>query len=146
MAEALLRHIDSRNFAAFSANIAGQRANPISVEVMKEVGIDLGFGKSVEELRGQSFDFVISLDETTAPKMRENFSVLARETIHWSFENPLTVSDKQPAQRRVFQSVRDQIAQRIRLLAIVHARAEQVMVASTTSHVASTSTVGSNLP
>ena len=133
MAEALLRHIDSTNFAAFSASIAGQRAHPLSVEVMKEIGIDLGPRKSLDELRGQPFDFVITLDETGA---RQNYATLAVETVHWKFENPLTVSEDLIAQRRSFQSVRDQIAQRIRLLAIVHARTEQVVVANSQSRAA----------
>ena len=133
MAEALLRHIDSRNFVACSASIGGQHAHPLSVEVMKEIGIDLGPRRSLDELRGQSFDLVITLDGTGA---RQNYSTLATETVYWKFENPLTVSENQQAQLRAFYSVRDQIAQRIRLLAIVHARTEHVAVASASSHAA----------
>ena len=135
MAEALLRHIDSKNFDAFSADVAGQRVNPLSAEVMKEIGIELGPKKSLDELRGQLFDFVITLDEVSA---RQNYATFATETVHWKFENPLLISEDAQAQRRAFQSVRDQIAQRIRLLAIVHARNEHVVVAGSPARTATT--------
>ena len=127
MAETLLRHIDSRNFEALSASLTGERVHPLSVEVMKEIGMELNPKTSFADLPAQRFDFVITLDEVGA---RENYPSLAPETIHWKFEDPLAASDKTPLQRRAFQSVRDQIAQRIRLLAIVHARVERVVVSS----------------
>jgi protein-tyrosine-phosphatase len=133
MAEALLRRIDSKNFAAFSATITDQRPHPLAVDVMKEIGIELGAGKSLDELRGQSFDFVITLDAG----VQQNYSTLETEIVHWKFENPLTISGTQLAQRRAFQAVRDQIAQRIRLLAIVHTRVEHAVVASLASRSAS---------
>jgi protein-tyrosine-phosphatase len=119
MAEALLAHIDSGNFQGASASLGGQNAHPICVEVMKEFGINLSHRKSLEELRGQHFDFVITLDETSA---RRNYSTLASETVHWRFDDPMACADDQ-AKRKAFQSVRDQIAQRLRLFAIVIARA-----------------------
>ena len=119
MAEALLAHIDSGNFQSSSANLTGQNAHPICVEVMKEFGINLQHRKSLEDLRGQQFDFVITLDELSA---RQNYSTLAIEAVHWRFDDPLAFSDDQ-AKRKAFQSVRDQIAQRLRLFAIVIARA-----------------------
>jgi protein-tyrosine-phosphatase len=127
VAEALLRRIDSRNFEAFSATPAGYRPHPLAVDVMKEIGIDLGSKESADDFGEQRFDFVISLDELSA---RQPNSIVATETVHWKFENPLTVSDDAQVQRRTFQSVRDQIAQRIRLFVIVHARKERVLVAS----------------
>jgi len=119
MAEALLTHIDSGNFQGASATLEGQNAHPICVEVMQEFGISLPNGKSLEELRGQHFDFVITLDETSA---MQNYSMLASETVHWRIDDPLACADDQ-AKRKAFQSVRDQIAQRLRLFAIVIARA-----------------------
>jgi len=120
MAEALLRHIDSRNFEAFSAGTIGQQVHPLSIEVIKEVGIDLGqkTPRVVDEFRNELFDFVITLDEATAMQN----TVTAVETVHWKFDNPLGVSNDPMMQRRSFRTVRDQIAQRLRLFAIVHVR------------------------
>ena len=129
MAETLLRHIDSRNFEAVSGSLTGERVHPLCVEVMKDIGMELGPKRSLEDLPVQRFDIVVTLDEPGT----QNYPTLAPETIHWKFENPLAVSDKQHLQRRAFQAVRDQIAQRIRLLAIVHARAERVVLTATLS-------------
>jgi protein-tyrosine-phosphatase len=88
---------------------------------MKEIGIDLSqkTPRAVEEFSDGVFDFVIALDET-ANNYRHRLT--AAETVHWKFENPLAVSNEPEMQRRVFRSVRDQIAQRLRLFAIVHVR------------------------
>ena len=118
MAEALLAHIDAGNFQGASASFEGQNAHPICVEVMQEFGINLPHGKSLEELRGQHFDFVITLGETSA---KQSYSMLASETVHWRIDDPMACVDD-VAKRKAFQSVRDQIAQRLRLFAIVIAR------------------------
>ena len=122
MAAAFLRHVDSLNFEALSTHMEGQCAHPLSVEVMKEIAVNMS-ERSVDDLQGM-FDVVITMDEVSA---LQSPSVSAKETVHWKFENPLMVSDNPKLQRRAFQSVRDQIAQRVRLFAIVHARTERVM-------------------
>ena len=121
MAEALLRHIDPRNFEPFSAGVTAQPLNPLSAEAMREIGIPLDHKspKTVEEFRDAVFDIVITLDETTAG---QHFSLVTGDTVHWKFDDPLGASSTPEAQRRVFRSVRDQIAQRLRLFAIVHVR------------------------
>jgi protein-tyrosine-phosphatase len=121
MAEALLRLIDSGNFEAFSAGGTCEPVHPLSIEVMKEIGIDLGTlsRRTIDSLREQTFDFIITLDNIAAQQSR---SLNAVETVHWKFENPAAVSHDYEVQRRAFRSVRDQIAQRLRLFAIVHVR------------------------
>ena len=121
MAEALLRHIDCQNFEAVSAVTLSQPLHPISVEIMKEIGVSLGqtTSKTLDELRGQTFDFVITLDEVTA---KQTPFVNSLDTVHWKFESPRAVLDEEETQRRAFRSLRDQIAQRLRLFAIVHTR------------------------
>lgn len=120
MAEALLRHIDSRNFAAFSAGVSCQPVHPLSIEVMKEIGVDLAsmVQKSMDAVREETFDFIITLDDVAA----QNTHLNAAETVHWKFDNPATASSDPEMQRRAFRAVRDQIAQRLRLFAIVHVR------------------------
>jgi len=43
------------------------------------------------------------------------------ERVHWQVDDPLTAPDYEK-QRRLFQSLRDQIAQRVRLFALVQVR------------------------
>jgi ArsR family transcriptional regulator, arsenate/arsenite/antimonite-responsive transcriptional repressor / arsenate reductase (thioredoxin) len=133
LAAAFLRHVDSHNFEAFSINLHTEDPHPLSIDVMREVSISPEALKPVEDLQGEVFDFVITMDELSA---RQSNLVAAGETVHWKFENPLSVSDNPKLQRRAFQSVRDQIAQRVRLFAIVHARNERV-IAPRAAHQAS---------
>jgi arsenate reductase len=120
MAEALLNGLDSMHFEAISAGVDPGAIHPFTVEVMKEIGVDLGgkLPKAVQDLRDQDFDFVITLCDRARLKC-PGFD--GAELVHWQFEDPLAVSD-QTQRIRMFQSLRDQIAQRIRLFALVQVR------------------------
>src|SRR5580698_5584923 len=73
MAEAWVNHFCGDFFEAHSAGLEPGILNPLVVEVMKEVGIDISFKKTqgVLELlkRGESFNDVITVcDEASAEK------------------------------------------------------------------------------
>jgi protein-tyrosine-phosphatase len=129
MAEALLNQLDSKHFEAISAGIDRGENHPLMVGVMKEIGIDLRgrATKATHDVRDLGFDFVITLCDRAKSECP---SFPAAELVHWQFDDPLGVSD--PAkQKRLFQSLRDQIAHRVRLFALVQAR-----FASADTHVA----------
>jgi protein-tyrosine-phosphatase len=120
MAEALLKGWDSEHFEVTSAGVDRGEMHPLTVEVMKEIGIDLQGSptRSVNDVRHLSFDIVITLCDRArfqCPQFTQ------AEVVHWRFDDPLLVSDC-VKQKRMFQTLRDQIAQRVRLFALVHAR------------------------
>jgi arsenate reductase len=120
MAEALLKGLDSKHFEVTSAGIERGEMHPFTVQVMKEIGIDLegGTTRCVDDVRHLSFDIVITLCD------RARFqcpTFTQAEVVHWRFDDPLLVSDG-VKQKRMFKTIRDQIAQRVRLFALVHAR------------------------
>jgi ArsR family transcriptional regulator, arsenate/arsenite/antimonite-responsive transcriptional repressor / arsenate reductase (thioredoxin) len=120
MAEALLNSADSKHFEVTSAGIDRGEIHALTAEVMKEIGLDLsGKGtKSVRDVLGFRFDLVITLCD----RSRSGCPPFpGAEIIHWQFPNPLVVADP-TKQKRMFQSLRDQISQRIRLFALVQAR------------------------
>ena len=121
MAEGLLRHIDSKNFEAVSVTASLGQIDALSIEVMKEIGVSLEpkACTTIDGLRDQTFDFLITLDDATA---NHTHSISAVDTVHWKFESPIGTTGDEEAQRRAFRSLRDQIAQRLRLFAIVHTR------------------------
>src|SRR5262245_8299719 len=124
MAEALLNRIDSKNFEAVSAGTSRGRLHPLTVEVMKEIGIDLSrkATKHVEDFSDDNFDYVITLDENSA-RAYQNSELT--ETIHWRVDDPASIDPDEPEkQLRMFRMVRDQIAQRLRLFVIVHVRSQ----------------------
>jgi arsenate reductase (thioredoxin) len=63
MTERLLRAQCGHEFEVFSAGTAPSRVNPLAIEAMREVGIDISaqHSKSIEEFIGQAFDYVITV-------------------------------------------------------------------------------------
>src|SRR5262249_3876683 len=123
MAEAMLKRLDCEHFEATSAGTICGQLHPLTVEVLKEIGIDLGrkIPKSMQHLFDNEFDYVITLGES-APSFDRNFP-RRREIVHWKFNDPGAM-DNPEKQLREFRMVRDQILQRLRLFVLVHVRSQ----------------------
>lgn len=120
IAEALLNKFDSEHFEAMSAGIERGETHPLTVKAMSDIGIDLEkrTAKAIDDISGLHFDFVITLCERAraqCPAFPE------AELVHWRFDDPLVAVD-QTKQEHMFQSLRDQMAQRIHLFALVQIR------------------------
>jgi len=129
MAEMLLRRIDPDHFEAHSAGTEPGELHPLTVQVMNEIGVDLSKSRTrkLEDVRDVDFDFVITLcHRVRSHPLRFNHT----ELIHWQFDDP--TADSVDADRRIrrFRAVRDQIAQRINLFALVHARRKPAAMAA----------------
>jgi len=111
MAEALLPLIAGDHFEAVSAGTHPAGLNPMTIEVMQEVGVDIRHhrSKSVEKFLSQEFDYVI----TVCDRAKETCPVFsgARNIRHWSFDDPAAAAPQN--RREVFQRVRDEIAERL---------------------------------
>ena len=111
MAEALLPLIASDHFEVASAGTHPVGVNPITVAVMKELGVDVTGqrSKSVQEFTGEQFDYII----TVCDRARETCPIFpsAFRVLHWSFDDPAAA----PSAERldVFRRVRDEIADRL---------------------------------
>lgn len=123
MAEALLNATDSTHFETTSVGLEASQIHPFTIDVMKDIGIDLA-GKRTKttlDVAHRSFDFVITLC-SRAKKECPEFK--GAEIIHWQFEDPAGTDAAR--QKRIFASLRDQISQRIRLFALVQVRFNKV--------------------
>jgi arsenate reductase len=111
MAEALLCLIAGDHFEAESAGTHPSGLNPMTVESMHEIGVDVRNyrSKNVEEVVGQSFTYVI----TMCDRAKESCPVFpgAVNIRHWSFDDPAAAPLE--AQLKVFGRVRDEIANRL---------------------------------
>src|SRR5215831_8486072 len=92
IAEALLGAMDPEHFEAFSAGIERGEPHPLTLEVMKEIDIDLQdrATRSVNDVEHLTFDFVITLCDRArflCPKFTQ------AEVLHWKLDDPLLVSD-----------------------------------------------------
>jgi arsenate reductase len=124
IAEALLQGLDSEHFQVLSAGIERGEVHPLTVEVMKEVGIDLGgrVTKATPDVLNDRFDYVITLSDRAKSECPD---FPQAELVHWQFDDPLMASDLEK-QKRLFRLLRDQIAQRVRLFALVQTRSVPV--------------------
>ena len=115
MAEGLLRNLGGGQFEVFSAGTEPGSVNPLAIEAMREIDIDISGhrSKSVDEFTGEEFDYVI----TVCDNANEQCPIFPGDTqrIHWSFIDPAATEGDEATRRAVFHRVRNEIQQRLRL-------------------------------
>ena len=113
MAEGLLRHLAGNNFEVMSAGTEATHVRPLAIRAMDELGIDISGqeSKTLDRYLGDTFDYVI----TVCDDANEACPVFpgAKRRLHWSFEDPAQARGSEEERLRVFQSVRDEIKERI---------------------------------
>ena len=111
MAEGLLRHYAGDRFQVFSAGTQPSQVRPESIQVMRELGIDISGqrSKSVDEFAGQSFDYIL----TVCDNARESCPIFPGKTaaIHHNFEDPAALEGSLQTRLGLFRRVRDEIKQ-----------------------------------
>lgn len=112
MAEATLRHHGGPAFDVYSAGTEPKGVNPLTARVLAEVGIDASFArsKSVDEFRGQSFDYVI----TVCDQARQVCPVFpgGGEALHWGYEDPAAAEGTAEERLAVFRRTLTMISER----------------------------------
>jgi len=123
MAEALLRHRGGVAFEVHSAGTHPKGLNPRTMALLDEVGIDASWArsKSVDEYRGQAFDYVI----TVCDQARQVCPVFpgGGESLHWGYEDPAEATGTEDEVMAVYRRVFAQIAERIGLFIPIAKRA-----------------------
>lgn len=115
MAEAFARHLGGDRFDPYSAGLEPKGLNPLTVQVMREIGIDVsGYrSKSVTEYLGKAiFQYMITVcdeAEKNCPTAWPGVNL----KMHWSFEDPAALAGTETEKLEKFREVRDQIKNRI---------------------------------
>ncbi len=113
MAEGLLRHLAGDRFQACSAGTEPKGIARLTVEVMREIGVDVSGqrSKSVAEFAGERFDYVI----TVCDSARERCPAFpgGGKRIHWSVEDPAEAEAREEPSRQAFRAARDDLRTRI---------------------------------
>ena len=117
MAEAFLNRSGGGRFEAESAGLEPGKLNPVVVEAMGEVGIDLAGRptKSVASMieRGPYFDYVVTVCDETSAERCPVFPGSGRR-LHWPFADPSgftgTPEEKLAGTRQVRDAIRERIA------------------------------------
>jgi arsenate reductase len=116
MAEAFLNFICSDYFEAHSAGLKPGALNPLAVEAMREVGVDIS-GKKTQAVfdvfkSGEFFPYVITVcDETSAERCPIFPGVTQR--LHWSFPDPAALRGTRDERLEGVRKIRDKIRARI---------------------------------
>jgi len=115
MAEALLRHAADDEFEAFSAGMTATSVDPVAIEVMEELGIDISSArsKSVEEFGDREFDYIITVCGLESVETCPVFMGNARKRLSWHIPDPAAARKTGEDVLRTFRSVRDQIGNRV---------------------------------
>lgn len=115
MAEGLLRKMAGDRFEVFSAGTEQTRVQPLAIEAMREIGIDISnhTSKTLDALDGEHFGYAI----TVCDRANESCPIFpgTTERIHWSFDDPTAVTGTDEQKLRAFRTVRDAIQQRLRI-------------------------------
>jgi arsenate reductase len=112
MAEGWARKLASESIEAYSAGIEKHGLNPLAVKVMAEEGVDIAGhrSKTVDELRGVTFDFVV----TVCGHARETCPVFPgrAKVVHHGFDDPPKLAGDAATEEEAlvhYRRVRDEI-------------------------------------
>jgi len=115
MAEAFLNQICGEDFEAHSAGLEPGRLNPMVVEAMQEIGIDIS-GKQTKAVfdmfkSGKMFAYVITVCDETSAERCPIFPGITKR-LHWSFPDPSSVQGTHEEKLAKICEVRDAIKEK----------------------------------
>lgn len=117
MAEAFFQKYAPEEFEVYSAGLEPRPIHPLSIQAMREVGIDISGkqSKSVREYLGKKvFAHVIFVCEETEQKCPNLFPMSSRQSLSWPFTDPAAVAGSEREQVEAFQDVRDRIERKVK--------------------------------
>ena len=114
MAEGFARHLGGEGLSVFSAGSRPTALHPLTVEVMREVGIDISgqYAKGLDHVPDE-FDLVVTVCDQAAEAcpFRPGTQVL-----HWSLPDPAAATGDLETVKNRFRAVRDEIRTRVQEL------------------------------
>jgi arsenate reductase len=118
MAEAFLSEICGVQFEAHSAGLDPGTLNPLAVEAMREIGIDIS-QKQTQSLfdvfkTGELFSYVITVCDEASAERCPIFPGVTRR-LHWSFADPSALTGTQEERLAGTRKIRDEICARIEM-------------------------------
>ena len=116
MAAALMNRLCGQYFEARSAGLEPGTINPLVIEALKEVGLDISKNKTqrVFDLwkSGQMFQFVITVCSEAEAEGCPIFPGVATR-LHWPFDDPSKFTGTAEERMENTRTVRDQIKEKI---------------------------------
>ena len=113
IAHGLLKDLSSSNFEVFSAGSHPSKIHPISITIMKEIGIDISKHTSnhIDDYLDKNIDIVITVCDNAkdaCPTFSENVN-----QIHWKINDPFKNWNFDLNQLSNFRQTREEIKSRL---------------------------------
>ena len=116
MCEALLKHYGGDRFDAESAGLDPGELNPLAVDAMAEIGIDISHNKTKSVFdawkSGEVFQYVIAVCDKEAAEKCPIFPGITKR-LHWSFHDPSKFKGTYERKVQKVRDLRDEIAAKI---------------------------------
>jgi len=113
MAEGLLRQMAGERFEVLSAGTNPVGVNPLAIEAMQEIGIDISKhrSKNVKEFLGNPIEYVV----TVCDRARESCPIFpgTYKFLSWSLDDPAAVTGTKEDKLQAFRCIRDEISRNI---------------------------------
>jgi protein-tyrosine-phosphatase len=116
MAAALMKHLFGTRVYIESCGVKAGVLDPLAVEVMDEIGIDLAHlhPKSFETLADTSFDLIITLSPQARHKALELTRTMAVDVEYWKVPDPSAYDGSREQRLAAYREARDTILRFIR--------------------------------
>ena len=112
MAEALLKQIGGDDFEVESAGLEPGKLNPLAIDVMREIGIDISNNKTKSAFdlfkQGRLFHYVITVCDGASAERCPIYPGIVKK-INWSFEDPSSFQGTWDEKLEKTREVRDEI-------------------------------------
>ncbi len=111
MAASMMKHLYGAQVYVESCGVRAGTLDPLAVEVMDEIGIDLSHfhPKSFETLADTSFDLIITLSPQARHKATELTRTLAVEVTYWKVPDPSACEGSREQRLMAYRDARDAI-------------------------------------
>ena len=116
MAAAMMRHLLGHFVYVESAGAKAGELDPLAIEVMEEIGIEISGHKPrrFEDLEDSSFDLVITLSPEAQHKAMELTRTAATKVEYWATHDPTAVEGSREQRLAAYRAVRDGLMRRLR--------------------------------
>jgi len=116
MAAAIMRHLFGKFTYVEAAGVRAGDLDPFAVEVMEEIGIEIGGykPKRFEDLEDGSFDLVVTLSPEAQHKAMELTRTSALDVEYWPTMDPTVFEGTREQRLEGYRNVRDELMRRIK--------------------------------
>ena len=115
MAAAMMRHLFGKFIYVESAGVRAGELDPMAVEVMDELGIEIGKHKPkrFEDLEDASFDLIVTLSPEAHHKALDLTHTMAVDVEYWPTLDATAYEGSRDQRLEAYRAVRDDLMKRI---------------------------------